>query len=284
MMKKIGILYHPLIETAPEVAAKIAGLLTSRHISVWLGSSWETANARTRLNGTELILSIGGDGNILRCAQVVLGTNIPITGINLGRLGFMTELSVNEFESKFPHVLHGEGWIDERTMLEVRPPQPSGQPETVLHALNDVVVARGATIRVLNTQVSINGAKFTTYVADGVIVATATGSTGYALSAGGPILHPQAAEFLLSPLLPHLSLPYTMVLPRTSIISLEVSTPLPALLSIDGHISLPLENGSAVTIKESRFKIRFLRIHPEASFYTALEQKLRGRRDANPSR
>ncbi len=283
-MKKIGILYHPYIESALKVAGELAKLLTSGHISTWQGSSWEMTKARAQINGTELILSIGGDGNILRCAQVVLGTTIPIMGINLGRLGFMTELTVDEAIAKLPDILAGEGWIDERNMLEVRLPHPASEPGAAFHALNDIVVARGDISRVLNIEVLIDGVKLTSYVADGVITATATGSTGYSLAAGGPILHPKARELLLLPLLPHLSLPYPLVLPASSIVELQVSTPQPALLSIDGHTNLTLENGSTVTIKESNFKAHFLRIYPETFFYTKLEQKLRGRRNANPGR
>jgi NAD+ kinase len=110
-----------------------------------------------------------------------------------------------------------------------------------------------------------------------VIVATATGSTGYSLAAGGPILHPQAKEFLLLPILPHLGSAYTLVLPSTAVVKLRISTTHQATLSIDGHINLPLPSGAIVTIKHSSNKARFLRIHSETSFYGSLEQKLKGK-------
>ena len=140
--------------------------------------------------------------------------------------------------------------------------------------MNDVVVARGAIARVVYVEASIDDEPLTTYKADGVIVATATGSTGYSLAAGGPILHPQAKEFLLLPILPHLSLAYTLVLPATAVVKLRLSTAHQARLSIDGHINLSLESGAVITVKHSSNTGRFLRIHPEASFYSSLETKI----------
>jgi len=143
--------------------------------------------------------------------------------------------------------------------------------------LNDVVVARGAVARVVYVEASIDGEPLTTYKADGVIVATATGSTGYSLAAGGPILHPQAKEFLLLPILPHLSLTYTLVLPSTTVVKLRISTAHEATLSIDGHINLSLSSSAIITVKRSSSTAQFLRIHPETSFYSSLERRLKGK-------
>jgi len=117
----------------------------------------------------------------------------------------------------------------------------------------------------------------TTYKTDGVIVATATGSTGYSLAAGGPILHPQAKEFLLLPIVPHLSSAYTLVLPSTAVVKLRLSSAHQAILSVDGHINLPLSSGAVVRVKPGSIKARFLRISPQKSFYRSLEQKLKGK-------
>ncbi len=140
-----------------------------------------------------------------------------------------------------------------------------------------MVAARGAVARLIYVEVSIDGEPLTTYKADGVIVATATGSTGYSLATGGPILYPQAKEFLLLPILPHLSSAYTIVLPSTTIVNLRITTAHQAILSIDGQINLPLSNGAIVTIKHSSNRARFLRIPPETSFYSSLEQRLKGK-------
>ena len=276
-MKRIGILYHPMIEAAYSLAQKLEKFLGSRGISVWLCSAWEGEKARTQVNNTDLILSIGGDGTILRAAQAVVPRPIPITGINLGKLGFMTELSADEAVAKLPALLAGEGWIDERALLEAELSVSGEEPSPIFYALNDVVVARGAAARTVRIEASIDGEVLTTYRGDGVIVATATGSTGYSLAAGGPILHPQAKEFLMLPILPHLSSAYTLVLPSTVVVTLYVGAAHQAALSIDGHINKPLSSGAMVTIKHSSNKTRFLRIHPQTSFYSSLEQRLKGK-------
>ena len=278
-MKRVGILYHPMIEAAYSLAEKLEKFLDSNGVSVWLCSAWEGERAKAQVTGTDLILSIGGDGTILRAAQAVVPGLTPITGVNLGRLGFMTELSTDEAEAKLPALLAGEGWIDERAMLEAEL-LPTGQEhETaqMFYALNDVVVARGAISRIVYVEASIDGELLTTYRADGVIVATATGSTGYSLAAGGSILHPQAKEFLLLPIVPHLGSAYTLVLPSTAVVKLRISTAHQATLSIDGHINLPLSSGAIVTIRHSSNKARFLRIHSDTSFYGSLEQRLKGK-------
>jgi NAD+ kinase len=278
VVKKIGILYHPLNEAAYTLAKKLEGFLNAKGVSVWLCSAWEGEKARAQVNGTDLILSVGGDGTILRAAQVAVPDSTPIAGINLGKLGFMTEFSVDEAVDKLPALLAGKGWIDERAMLEAEL-FPAGQDEPVgtFCALNDVVVARGAIARMIYVEASIDGQPLTTYKADGIVVATATGSTGYSLAAGGPILHPQSQEFILLPILPHLSSAYPIVLPYASIVKLRIATAHQAIMSIDGHIHLPLNNNAIVTVKHSTHTARFLRICPEASFYGSLEQRLRGK-------
>src|SRR3989338_4413933 len=269
VMKRIGILYHPLKEATHTFGKKLEAFLSSRGLSVWLSFSWEWEKTRTQINDTDLILSVGGDGTILRAAQVVVPTDTPITGINMGRFGFMTELSVDEAIEKLPALLGGEGWIDERCLLEAELVQEeagakSPQP---FYALNDAVVARGAAVRLIHVEVSIDGSRLATYQADGVIVATATGSTSYALAAGGPILHPQAEEFLLVPITPHLGTVYPMVISPDATVQLHLTSASPAVLSIDGHITLPLSAGATVTVRRSSKKVPFLRIHPETSFY-----------------
>ncbi|GAJ06905.1 unnamed protein product, partial [marine sediment metagenome] len=238
--------YHPMIEAAYTLAKELENSLGSSGVSVWLCSAWEGEKARAQVGNTDLILTTGGDGTILWAAQVALLAGTPITGINLGKLGFMTELLADEAVERLPALLAGDGWIDERATLEAEllPADQEHESDRTFYALNDVVVARGAIARIVYVEASIDGELLTTYKADGVIVATATGSTGYSLAAGGPILHPQAKEFLLLPILPHLSSAYTVVLPSTAVVKLRISTPHQATLSIDGHINLPLSSGA----------------------------------------
>ncbi len=278
-MKKIGILYHPMKEEARTLARKLEDFLRSKKLSVWLCSAWEGESARAQVSGTDLILSVGGDGTILRAAQAVVPEPTPITGINLGRLGFMTELSVDEAMAKLPALLAGEGWLDERCLLEaeVFPADKRSGTRGTFYALNDVVVARRDVARLIYVDVTIDEQPLATYKADGVILATATGSTGYALAAGGPILHPQADEYLLLPVAPHLCATYPLVLPASATVKLGVNTYYPATLSIDGHINLPLSSGDVVTVRRSSHAVRFLRVHPATSFYATLEQRLKGK-------
>jgi NAD+ kinase len=275
-VKRVGILYHPLNDAAFTLAKELRSFLEARGVSAWLCSAWEGEAAQAQVNNTDLVLTVGGDGTILRAAQAVVPNLIPITGINLGKLGFMTELKADEAKAKLTALLAGEGWLDERAMLEAELAGDK-EPSRRFYALNDVVVARGAIARLIYIDTLIDGEPLTTYKADGVIVATATGSTGYSLAAGGPILHPRANEFLLLPILPHLSLPYSMVLPSTAVVKLHVTTSHQATLSIDGHINLPLSSGAVITVRHSSNRVQFLRIHPEASFYSSLEQKLKGK-------
>jgi NAD+ kinase len=277
-VKRVGIIFHPLNEAAGNLARELEQFIDARGISAWLCSAWEGDAAKAQVDGTDLVLSIGGDGTILRAAQAILPRAVPITGINLGNLGFMTELSVAEARDKLTSLLAGEGWLDERSLLEVELPAAgeSAEPQT-FYALNDMVIAHGEVARVIYVEASVDGQLLTTYKADGVIVSTATGSTAYSLSAGGPILHPQAKEMLLLPIVPHLSASYKLVLSPTSTIKLRVSTLHSAALTVDGHIVTPLSNGTAVTVKRSTNTVRFLRIHPDTSLWGSLEKRLRGK-------
>jgi NAD+ kinase len=277
-MKKVGIVYHPLNEGAYSLAQKLAGFLDTRGVSRWLCSAWEGEQVRGQVPGTELVLTIGGDGTILRTAQAIVPHSIPITGINLGKLGFLTELDADEALDKLPALIDGKGWIDERVLLEAEfvAIEKEQEPSKLFYALNDAVVARGEIARMIYVEASIDGEPLTTYRADGVIVATATGSTGYSLAAGGPVLYPQADEFLLVPIMPHISLNYSLVLPPECIVRLRINAGQRAALSIDGHICLPLDDGATIKVKHSSVKTNFLRIQPKVSFFSTLEQKLRG--------
>jgi NAD+ kinase len=276
-MKTVGILYHPKKETAGILAEKLEQSIKSRGINAWRSSAWELEEARKQVNGTELLITIGGDGTILRAVQAVVPESIPITGVNLGNLGFMTELSVAEVEDRLNDLLDGKGWIDERYLLEAEIVTGDGHNSQKFYALNDVVLARGSVARVIHVEARINEELLTTYKADGVIVATATGSTGYSLAAQGPILYPQSRELLLVPIAPHLSSSYSLVLPDSAVIKLTLTTYYSATISIDGHINSNLSSNVEITIKHSLNTVKFLRIHPQNKFYSSLERKLKGK-------
>jgi NAD+ kinase len=275
-MDKIGILFHPKVAATRKKAGELEKFLKSRGVQVWLCSAWEKEQACELLAGTDLLITVGGDGTILRAVQSIIPGKTPILGINLGKLGFMTELDADEAIEKLPRLLGGKGWIDERAMLRAELTGAGKKPQ-VFHALNDVVVARGEVVRLIRVDVSIDGQPLTTYKTDALVLATATGSTGYALAARGPILYPQSRDMLLVPVAPHLSLPHPLVLPEKSEVKLRPDTYHAAVLSVDGHISLPLSNRDTVTVKRSPHVTRFLRLRPRDAFYRFLEDKLRGK-------
>ncbi len=275
-MKRIGIVYHPLNKGAVNLAQKISGILDPEDVTCWFCSAWEVLQLCQRVGDTDLILTVGGDGTILRTAQALVSHSIPIVGINMGKLGFLTELTADETADKLPALLAGGGRIDDRFMLEVELEGKQKKKGKKYFVLNDVVIARGEIARIINVEAEINDELLTTYKADGVIVATATGSTGYSLACGGPILHPQAKQFLLVPIVPHLSLTNTLVLPPEATVKLRIGPIHTAILSVDGHISLPLEGNESIIVKNSKLKTRFLRTSRGDSFYSMLEQKLKG--------
>jgi NAD+ kinase len=271
-VKRIGILYHPLREKARDLAEKLEEFLSSRGISSWRCSAWDEDKAEPQVAGTELILSIGGDGTILHAARIVIPLSVPILGINLGRLGFITEIDSNDVLSDLPDLLEGKGWMEERTTLEAQVADRS------FHALNDIVL-HSVAVRLVNIETKIDSTALTTYRADGVIVATATGSTSYSLASGGPILHPQSKEIVLQPISCHLGLTHALILPRQSTVDLKIARGEKAILSIDGQVELPLSDGQNVRVKLSPHIARFLRIHEPTYFYSSLWQKLSGRRN-----
>jgi len=278
-MRRIGIFFNPLKETACSLAREVTEYLRAHRLAVWLCSASDWERACPQVEGTDIVLSIGGDGTILLAAQAVMPKSIPIIGVNLGRLGFMTELAADETLDVLPELLDGKGTVDERCVLEAVLDCPGRSEPRRFYALNDVVVARGGTARLINIEAVVDGALLTTYRADGVVVATATGCTGYALAAGGPVLHPQSKEFVLVPILPHLSYSFPMVLPRQTVAKFKLGTPTPGIASIDGHVNIDLLCGDTVTVKQSANTIKFLRVH-DANFYETLERRLKGKQPA----
>jgi NAD+ kinase len=228
------------------------------------------------MKDTDLLLTVGGDGTILRAVQAVIPQMTPVTGINQGKLGFMTELANGEAVEKLPDLIAGRGWDDERAMLQAEFVS-KGKKARVFHALNDVVMARGGIARLVKIEASIDGQALPVYKADAVIVATATGSTGYALAAGGPVMYPRASDMLMVPVAPHLCPGYPLLISGKSEVVLRLNTYQDATLSVDGHINLTLVDGDTVTIRRSPYIARFRRLRPEGSFFGALEEKLKGK-------
>lgn len=271
--RRVGVVYHPKVESSRPLAERLAAFLSGQEVESWLASAWDEEGLRRQVPGSNFLLCLGGDGTLLRIARATVAWAVPIVGVNQGRLGFITEVQPEEALKRLPLFLDGKGWVDERAMLEVRLPRPHQGEERVM-ALNDAVVSRGAIARIINVETRIDSDTLTTYRGDGVIVATATGSTGYNLAADGPILYPQSRDLVLTPLTPHLSLSNTLVLPGTCAISLLVHTDHQAMLSIDGQIHVTLESGDTIEVRRSERVARFLRLRTPGDFYRTLTTRL----------
>jgi NAD+ kinase len=274
LKKKVGILFQPKIAATEDLARQLAKVVGDLGVAVWVCSAWEEDKAREQAGETELVISLGGDGTILRAARVASPLSIPILGVNLGRLGFMTELRPDDALSRVPAFVKGEGWGEELAMLQAELVSSDMPP---FHALNDVVVGRGERCRLIRVKATVDGELVTTYKCDGLILATATGSTGYSLAAGGPMLHPLAREILLQPIAAHLSLGTALVLPSEATVELEVRTTHQATLSVDGQIEVPLSDGAVVRVKRSPHITRLMRTQRSTLFYETLMQKLEKR-------
>ena len=268
-MKRIGILFNPRIQAARDFSEDTAKFLSTLKASCWQCSSQDEDKVCSQIEGSEMVLSVGGDGTVLRVARVVAPYSVPIVGVNLGKLGFLTELKMAEARDRLPALIKGEGWIDERAMLQVE--VDGGE---ALHALNDIVVGRGARPRVINVAVIIDKNMFTTYKSDGVIVSTATGSTGYSLATHGPILYPQARDIVLNPICPHPTFDNALVLSPESVIELKVRTDHQAVLSVDGQVDIALEGEKVVKVSLSPYVTRLLRLQSRNFFYSTLVERL----------
>ena len=270
-MTRIGVLYKPHVEKARLLADTIRSHATARGICTWLGSAWDEEEAARGLEGTDLVIGIGGDGTLLHCARVTAPRGTPDLGVKLGQLGFITEINEHEVEQGLPRVMDGEGWIEERAMLKADCEKAS------FLALNDAVV-RCTAARLANVSLSIDDVHVTTYRADGVIVSSATGSTGYSMAAGGPVLMPESTSIIVQPICTHIGLRQGIVLPETSKVGLTIDGRDDVVLSIDGQIEQPLAGGGEVTVCASTYKARFLRLRPRTYFYGSLHEKLGGTR------
>jgi NAD+ kinase len=273
-LHRIGVLHHPKIAHSYQLADDIAAALQQLGVQVWVGSSRDEDGIRAHSAGLDLLVTLGGDGSMLRAARLGALYGIPIFGINLGRLGFLAEVRPDEWKEFLPRVVMGGYRIEERTLL--RAEAHRGEEQLGTHdALNDVVVSRGSLARVVRIKAQIDGSPLTQYVADGLIVATATGSTAYALAAGGPILPPTLTNMVLVPIAPHLSLDRALVLDPVSIVEMRVTTDDQVILTVDGQFTLALLDGDRVTVKVSPHIARFMRVQSPAYFYRTLMARLR---------
>ena len=273
-MNNVGIIYNSRIPEALDFSTAILHELELSDSS-WLSPAENLESLRPRAKSTDLVITVGGDGTILRAVQFTGPAGIPVVGINMGRLGFMTELQVDEAMDRLPFYFNGDSRMDERNMLQATVIRAnSSGTDGPYHALNDVVLTRGAVSRVVTVAGTIDGAPITTFRADGVILSTATGSTSYNLAVGGPILDPESDSMVLKTVAAHMGLSAALVLKPSSEVGLTLEGFQPAILSVDGIIDHPVDLGDKVELKQSPHKARFLRAQPSSYFFGTLTRRL----------
>lgn len=273
MLHHVAILYHPRRKQAVSVAERLAVELHGVNVSSTLGNAWDPGLVAEVGPISDLLVALGGDGTIIQVARIAAPVGVPLLGINLGRVGFLAELTPQSLPDNVRCIAEERFWIEERTMLDVRM-EGSAAWESVL-CLNEVAVARGASPRAVHIKTCLDGDDFLTYTADGVLVATATGSTAYSLAAGGPILYPESRDMLLTPVAPHLHIGRSIILSGERRVSLALDSDRAAVVTVDGSEETVLEPGRAVEVSRSETVARFARVAPRRYFYTAIGDRLR---------
>ncbi len=269
----VGIYYHPRLDEAREMADTLSGQLRRLGRDTWTSMPWDPDRATDRLPETDLLICLGGDGTILRAARACVGYGSLILGVDLGRQAFLTELTPDNLEEHIDPLLRGEFLVEDRTMLEARAIGVDGAVPDVLPALNDVMIGRGSLGQPAYIAVWVSGDLVGVVRADAVVVASATGSTGYSLSAGGPILHPRARSVVLTPVAPHLAQASPIVLPSDAVIVLRLGREHPGALSVDGQRPYPLQPGGGVQVRRSDSLARLVRFN-EQPFFAQLGHRL----------
>ena len=268
--QRIAIAAHPQLPQAFVDSEKIAGFLKNRGIETISGSLYDEAlRYQVKVKQVDLLIALGGDGTMLRAGHLCAPHGVPILGVNLGKFGFLTAIQREEWESALGKLLAGEGWLEDRMMLEAE--QIRGTEQVgCWNVLNEVFVGRGEIVRPVHLDAHVDGRFLTTYVADGLIAATPTGSTAYALAAGGPILPPELRNILLVPVAPHLSIDRAIVLAEGSTVNITVRTDHQAIICRDGQPPLTLEDGDQVHVRAGHHTVKFLRIQDPGYFYRNL--------------
>jgi NAD+ kinase len=223
---------------------------------------------------TELIIVLGGDGTLLSVAREIRGRNVPILGVNLGGLGFLTEISLEELPEMLPLVLKGEYRTSVRVMFDVMVKR-NGAEIFELSFLNDAVITKDALARIIDLETSVDGNYLTTFKGDGLIVSTPTGSTGYSLSAGGPILYPSLEQAMLTPICPHTLTNRPIILPEEVTVTAKLISPDErVILTVDGQVGFQLEYKDEVVVRKSRYTVSLIKSATN-EYFEVLRNKLK---------
>lgn len=233
----------------------------------------EDLRQRVKEKEFDLLIALGGDGTMLRSGHLCAPNGLPILGINLGRLGFLIEVGRDDWKKALDKLLRGECWLEDRMMLQAE----HLREENILgrwDVLNECVVGRGAVMRSVRIRADVDGRHMTTYVADALIAATATGSTAYALAAGGPIMPPELRNILLVPVAPHLSVDRAVILHEGSTVLITIHSDHDAILSVDGQPAVHMRDGDQVRVMAGVHAAKFVRFQEPDYFYRNLTSRM----------
>lgn len=273
-MKRIGILCHPLRTDASRLARDVRYMLSERGVAVWQGSLDDETELRRAVPGLDVLITLGGDGTIVRAVRAVAEARVPILGVNLGRLGFLAEVEPSEIKEAIPALLDGRYALEERMMLRAQL-RRGDQVLLEADAINDVVVARGKGSRTVRIGVAVDDHYVMTQAADGVIVSTPTGSTAYCLAAGGPIVAPDVECMIMTPIAAHLAVAHAIVIPSHRCLRLRLVKGQGTMLTVDGQLDAELELGDEVWSTRSDNAARFVRLGSDGYFYETVLRRLR---------
>ncbi len=273
-MECIGLIYNPHSEPSLHVSAELKTYLEARDVRVWRGTSQALFEEPSLLRGMDLLIALGGDGTVLRATRLAIPYGLPILTVALGRLNFMAELTPETLYAGIDTLLERGGWLDQRSLIHVVLHR-KGEAVAQFTVLNEAVVSRGDISRMVTVEVLVDSIPLTTYRADGVLVATATGSSAYALSAGGPIVDPRSRALILVPVAAHLTAIPSMVLHEDTVVSLRVACCRHATLAVDGRENIAVAEGDEICVSRSSKICTFVRVHPHTHFYESLVRRLR---------
>lgn len=278
--QNVCLLHHPYKPDAAALAEQIDAFVRARPgCRIYRSSRWEPDTLKPQLPQVDGIVALGGDGTMLRAARSGAAFGVPVLGIHMGKVGFLSEVRPRQWQAAVQALLEGRYWLEERLMIQVqimRSSAPGAARVGVrsVVALNDAVISRGRLARVIEACVQLNGEELTRITCDGLIIATPTGSTGYALAAGGPILPPELRNIVVVSVAPHLSLNRPLVLSEGTQVQVQAFWDHEATLTVDGHFHLDLQAGDAVVAVANPQPALFARTGSRNHFYHTLVDKL----------